>query len=70
MKKKEKKMKLYGGKNCPCPYECDKHGKCKECTTYHHDKEMKTRCETLLIESGKYDNVPVDKRPFYYDYKP
>lgn len=63
-------MKLYDSKNCPCESECPRHGKCKECKEFHHPNEMKTKCETLDVESGKYDSLPIKKRPFYYDYKP
>ncbi|MCK5133184.1 MAG: hypothetical protein KAR40_13665 [Candidatus Sabulitectum sp.] len=48
-------IKLYDGKNCPCPADCVRHGKCKQCIDFHHGRGDITYCEHL---AGKLDNMP------------
>ncbi|MCD4708534.1 MAG: hypothetical protein K8S62_12450 [Candidatus Sabulitectum sp.] len=48
-------IKLYDGKNCPCPADCIRHGKCKQCIAFHHDRGDITYCEHL---AGKLDDTP------------
>jgi hypothetical protein len=31
-------------KDCECPYECYRHGKCEECRDYHHSRGEETHC--------------------------
>lgn len=63
-------MKLYDSENCPCEHDCSRHAKCKECKEFHHPKEMQTKCETLVIDRGKFRDLPDAEKPFYYFYKP
>jgi len=48
-------MQLYDAKHCPCPSDCVRHGKCKECIAYHHDRHDQTYCE---YQHNKLDIVP------------
>ncbi len=38
---------LYQAKDCPCPADCVRHGKCKECIAFHHNRGQDTYCEVL-----------------------
>ena len=38
---------LYQGKNCPCPADCVRHGKCKECIRFHRNRGEATYCEQI-----------------------
>ena len=40
-------LKRYDGKNCPCPSDCVRRGKCKECIKFHHQRGEETYCEYL-----------------------
>ena len=30
--------------DCPCDWDCPRHGKCSECQAYHHARGEKTFC--------------------------
>ena len=30
--------------DCPCTWDCERHGKCKECQEYHRKNNEKTCC--------------------------
>lgn len=30
--------------NCPCTWECERHGKCSQCQAYHHERGERTGC--------------------------
>lgn len=51
-------VKLYNPKYCPCPADCSRHGKCKECIEFHHPKGEQTYCEYLesKIDSEKLEH--------------
>ncbi len=40
-------MRFFDGKNCPCPSDCDRHGKCKECIAFHKARNEQNYCEYL-----------------------
>ncbi len=48
-------VKLYDGKNCPCPADCVRHGKCTECIDFHHGRGDITYCEHL---AGRLSDTP------------
>jgi len=49
---------LYQGKNCPCPADCSRHGKCKECIAFHHARNEPTYCEYLKDRFEKKPAAP------------
>ena len=49
-------LKLYQSKYCPCPADCVRHGKCKECIQFHHNRGEQTYCEAV---KSKYDQPTV-----------
>ncbi|MCD6589482.1 MAG: hypothetical protein J7K88_13115 [Candidatus Fermentibacteraceae bacterium] len=53
-------IKVYDGKNCPCPADCVRHGNCKLCIEFHHSKSEVTYCEHL---AGKLDDNPRHTQP-------
>jgi len=44
-------------KNCPCPVDCIRHGKCKECIEFHHSRNQQTYCE-VKQSKGTKDGIP------------
>ena len=38
---------LYNSEHCPCPSDCKRRGKCKECIAFHHARGEQTFCEYL-----------------------
>lgn len=30
--------------DCPCTWDCERHGKCSKCQEYHHKLGQKTSC--------------------------
>ncbi len=70
-------IKLYDGKHCPCPADCIRHGKCKECIDFHHAKGEVTYCEHLggrLDDESKPEQpdraIPTGKQIRLLDYAP
>ncbi len=53
-------MILYQGKNCPCPADCIRHGKCKECIDFHHNRGEETYCEALSRKLEKKTSTGTD----------
>ena len=51
-------VKLYDGKNCPCPADCTRHGKCKACIEFHHARNEPTYCEYLKDRAEKLPDTP------------
>ena len=51
-------IKIHDGKNCPCPADCIRHGKCKECIVFHHKRNEQTYCEYLKEKSEKKPVTP------------
>jgi len=51
-------MALYQSENCPCPADCSRHGQCKVCIAFHHDRGQLTFCEQLQIrqDTGSSEN--------------
>ena len=50
-------IKRYNAKNCPCPADCIRHGKCKLCIEFHHGKGEQTYCEYMYDkQSGEPEN--------------
>ena len=52
--------KLYQGGNCPCPADCVRHGKCKECIAFHHKRGEDTYCEVLNKNFNKEASTGTD----------
>jgi len=49
--------KLHKGKeSCPCPSDCVRHGRCKECIAFHRERAEQTYCEYLAVKN---------KAPYY-----
>lgn len=46
-------VKLYNAKFCPCPADCNRHGKCKECRDFHYARDEQTYCEFLEAKVDK-----------------
>ncbi len=63
-----KENNLYQGNNCPCPADCVRHGKCKECIAFHHKREQETYCEKINkqpedeVSTGTDDGLPSSGR--------
>lgn len=51
-------IKMYDGENCPCPADCVRHGKCKECIDFHHGRGDTTYCEHLAAKLGDTPDQP------------
>ncbi len=51
-------IKLYDSENCPCPSDCIRHGKCKECRNFHKNRYEQTYCEYLKLRSEKQPGTP------------
>lgn len=70
-------IKMYDGKNCPCPADCVRHGHCKECIDFHHARGDITYCEHLagkLTDPGDQHQperaLPTGKEIRLLDYAP
>ena len=50
--------RLYDGKNCPCPSDCVRRGKCAECIRFHHARGDQTYCEYLSARSEATPETP------------
>ena len=37
-------MGVEENQDCPCTWDCPRHGKCSECHEYHHNRGEKTSC--------------------------
>lgn len=53
-------IKLYDGRNCPCPTDCRRHGNCTECRKFHQGRNEPTYCEYL---AGKLDDESPPEQP-------
>ena len=51
-------MQLYNSQACPCPSDCTRHGKCRECIAFHHARGEQTYCEFLETRQEKAQQVP------------
>jgi hypothetical protein len=70
-------IRMYDGKNCPCPADCVRHGKCKVCIEFHHAKGEVTYCEHLAgKQAGNAEHaqperaIPSGKEIRLLDYAP
>ncbi|MBI9017398.1 MAG: hypothetical protein JEZ07_09080 [Phycisphaerae bacterium] len=55
-------IELYNGKKCPCPSNCQRHGKCRQCIDFHHGRAQQTYCEHLAGVPYPPENAD-DKAP-------
>lgn len=44
---KNNTINLYQTENCLCPADCVRHGKCKACIAFHHNRREETYCEAI-----------------------
>jgi hypothetical protein len=50
--------RLYQGDHCPCPSDCQRRGRCKECIAFHHGRSEPTYCEYLYGEAAAPPPTP------------
>ena len=66
-------IKLYDGKNCPCPADCVRHGKCNLCIEFHHGRGDETYCEYQVKKRNITQperSIPSGKEIRLLDYAP
>ncbi len=51
-------IKLYDSKNCPCPSDCKRRGKCRECCEFHHNRGDQTYCEYMVAKVSSDNKAP------------